>query len=177
MRKSVKAAVAGMSAAVSVALLFMSGFFYVFTYVAPMIVGMLICALKKTFSSSTALCVYLATSILSLILVPDKESALIYILFFGYYPLIKRPIEKIKHKIFSIILKFAVFNVSLLITELISVFVFNIPFFEDGVFSATMLALFTILMNIVFVLNDIMLSAFIKIYERKLEKVVLKLLK
>lgn len=177
MRKSVKAAVAGLSTAVSVAVLFSSGFFYVFTYIAPMVVGMLVCALKKTFSSSTSLCVYVSTSILSLILVPDKESALVFILFFGYYPIVKDFLEKIRPKFLSVILRFAVFNISLLITELISVYVFNIPFFEDGVFSASMLAVFTVLMNIVFVLNDIMLAAFLKVYENKIEKTIIKLLK
>lgn len=177
MRKSVKAAVAGLSTAVSVAVLFSSGFFYVFTYIAPMVVGMLVCALKKTFSASTSLCVYVSTSILSLILVPDKESALVFILFFGYYPIIKDSLEKIRPKFLSVILKFIVFNISLFLTELISVYVFNIPFFEDGVFSASMLAVFTILMNIVFVLNDIMLTAFLRIYERKFENLLKKFFK
>lgn len=177
MRKSVKAAVAGLSTAVCVAILFAAGFFYVLTYAAPMITGLLVYALNKTFSKSEAICVYVSTAVLSLILVPDKESALFFAIFFGYYPIIKDSVEKIKSKILAYIVKLIIFNISLFVVELVSVYVFNIPFFEDGVFSASLLISFTLLMNIAFLLYDTMLTFFLRVYEKKIEKMIKKLLK
>lgn len=96
MKQSVKAAVSGVAAALSVALMFCGSLFYVFTYVVPMVLGVLIIMIKKTFSGSCAWFVYIATSIISIFIVPDKETVLMYALFFGYYPIIKGNIDKIK---------------------------------------------------------------------------------
>lgn len=43
-----------------------------------------------------ALLMYGAVSILSALLLPDKSSAVFYILFFGHYPIIKYEIERIR---------------------------------------------------------------------------------
>ena len=83
MKTSVKAAVGGVSAALSVVLMFFGGIIYIFTYAVPMVLGVLMSVLKKTFTDSCALCVYAAVSVLSFIFVPEKEIVLMYVLFFG----------------------------------------------------------------------------------------------
>lgn len=62
MKKSVQAAVGGVCAALSVAVMLCSGIFYVFTYAVPMILGLVMMLLKRTFSSSCAWCVYIAVN-------------------------------------------------------------------------------------------------------------------
>lgn len=57
--------------------------------------------------------VYVAASVLGMILLPDKDAPLIYILFFGYYPVVKSLIERLKSKILQWVLKLLVFNASL----------------------------------------------------------------
>lgn len=177
MKKSIKAAVGGMCTALSVVLMFLGGVLYIFTYAVPMLLGILMTMLKKTFGNSTALSVYAATSILSFILVSEKECVLMYVLFFGYYPVLKPCLERVKPKAVSVLLKFLIFNIAVLVIEIISVYVFGIPFFEDGVFSKTILILFAVLMNITFFMYEFMLKYYLLVYERKLEKRILKLLK
>ncbi len=175
MKTSIKAAVGGVSAALSVVLMFLGGILYIFTYAVPMVLGILMSALKKSFSVSCAICVFVAVSVLSFILVPEKEIVLMYMLFFGWYPLIRDELNKIRPGFLSLPVKLILFNICIFVIELIAYYVFGIPFFEDGVFSVSMLVLFAVLMNITFILYDFMLSKFLILYERKLEKRILKI--
>lgn len=177
MKKSVMAAVGGLSSALSVAVMFCSSLLYVFSYVVPMVLGLLMMIVKKTFSASCAWCVYISASLLSLIIVPDKETVLMYVLFFGYYPIIKSGIDKIKFKLLGYLAKFLLFNVSVAAVELIAYFVFGIPFFEDGSFSAAMIIIFAVLMNVVFAMYEFLLNNFLVLYEKKIEKRIIKYFK
>lgn len=177
LKKSVIAAFCGMAAALSVALIFAGSLFYVFAYAIPMLLGILIFMINKTFGKSYAFYVYLAVSILSMLFVPDKETALMYALFFGYYPILKPFIEKIRLKPISFALKLFLFNISVFVIEIMSVKLFNIPFFDDGVFSKSMLIFFAAAMNVTFVMYEEFLKKFKIIYERKIEPKILKLLK
>lgn len=59
--------------------------------------------------SAGAMC-YTATSILSLILLPDKGNALLYLLFFGLYPLVKYAVERLRRLTLELVLKLLFFN-------------------------------------------------------------------
>ncbi len=175
MKNSEKAAVGGLCTALSVVLLFFTSVLYIFTYVVPMVLGVLMSTVKKTFSSACAWSVYIAVSVLSLFLVPEKESVLMYVLFFGYYPIIKSGIEKIRPAAFAFIVKLILFNITVAAAELAAYFIFGIPFFEDGSFSYVMLVLFAVLMNVVFVMYEFLLRNFMVLYEKKLEKRIKKI--
>lgn len=177
MQQSVKAAVSGVFVALSVALMFCGSLFYVFTYFIPIMLGILIVIMKKTFSNACAWFVYIGTGIISFILVPDKETVLMYVLFFGYYPIIKSGLDRIKFKTVKILIKFIIFNIAVCAVEVIAYFVFGIPFFEEGNFSVAMIVVFAVLMNIVFVLYDLLLKKFLFIYEKKIEKRILYIFK
>lgn len=59
-----------------------------------------------------ALC-YAAAGILGLLLLPDKGLALLYLIFFGLYPLIKSPLEGRKSRVLEWAGKLAFFNLAL----------------------------------------------------------------
>lgn len=59
--------------------------------------------------SSGVLC-YAGTGILAFLLLPDKGNALLYLLFFGLYPLVKYSIERIRRLPLELVLKLAFFN-------------------------------------------------------------------
>ena len=176
-KKSVRVAVCGLAAALSVTLMFFGGVVYVFAYTVPMLLGLISVMIKKSFGTGSAVFVYIAVSLLSLMLVPEKESVLMFVLFFGYYPIIRESFEKVKSKAIRFILKLLLFNVSLTVIELISVYIFGIPFFEDGVFSAGLLIGFAVVMNLVFIMYDFLLKTFLILYEKKIEKRIKKYLK
>ena len=173
-KKSLRVAMCGLAAALSVTLMFLGGVVYVFAYAVPMLLGLISVMIKKSFGTSSAVFVYIAVSVLSFILVPEKESVLMFVLFFGYYPIIRESFEKIKSKVIRLILKLILFNASLAAIELLCVFVFGIPFFEDGLFSWGLLIGFAAAMNFVFIMYDFLLKTFLILYEKKIEKRIKK---
>jgi len=56
---------------------------------------------------------FIVSSALGMLLIPDKTAAFLFILFFGFYPLIKCVIERINGLFPQWLLKFLVFNASL----------------------------------------------------------------
>ena len=102
LKKSVMAAFCGMAAALSVALMFAGSLFYVFAYAIPMLLGVVVFMINKTFGKGYAIYVFIAVSVLSMLFVPDKETVLMYALFFGYYPIIKPYIRASDFQSFSI---------------------------------------------------------------------------
>ncbi len=176
-RKSIRAAVCGIAAALNVTLMFFGGVVYIFAYTVPMLLGLISVMIKKTFGVGSAALVYAASSILSFILVPDKECVLMFVLFFGYYPIVKSYFDKIKIKPLRFLSKLLVFNTSIAVIELLCVYLFHIPFFEDGVFSYALLIGFAAAMNFTFIMYDYLLKIFLVLYEKKIEKRITKYLK
>ena len=177
MKYSVKIAVAGVFSSVYTVLMIVGGLIPASNYVVPLLLGIVTYCLLKTFGKKTALSVYAAVSLLSLFLVANKECALMFVMNFGYYPLIKNALDKVKPKAFQWLLKLLIFNLSVAAIELICVYVFNIPFFEGEKFSLLFLLAYALLMNVVFVMFDLFLSIFIKIYSLKMEGKIKKLFK
>ncbi len=174
MKKSVKTAMAGIISALSVVLLFLGGTIWILAYIMPMLTGMLSIILIKSLNKKTALIVYICVSILSIILLPDKECALTYIFFFGYYPIIKESISKIKNKFISIMLRFLIFNAAIISSQLICVYVFLIPF--DDFLGKWGIIILIFAANIVFALYEKLLDVVFLLYERKYSKRVNKFL-
>ena len=91
----------------------------------------------------SALTCYIAVSIISLLIMPDKECALTYVFFFGFYPIIRDFIEKIKPKPLSYSVKLVIYNAGIIISQLLCFYVFAIPF-EFSIVVLAIVFLFTI---------------------------------
>lgn len=176
MKNSIKTAMCGVITALSVALMFLGGIMFVFVYIMPMLTSVFMIMLKKTFSTSGAVITYISTSILSLMLVPEKECALMYVLFFGYYPIIYHLLERIKLTPLKWFAKLVVFNVSLLSVQLLLIYAFRIPFLSEGEGIAVII-IFAVLMNILFIIYDYTIKMLWILYERKLESRIKKYFK
>lgn len=171
-----KAAMCGMCTALSVLLLFLGGVLTIFAYICPMITGVIMIALVSTFGFSSAWITYFATSVLSFFLVPDKECMLMYVLFFGYYTIIRLFIEKIKLTPIKWIINLVIFNVALAAVNLLLFYAFGIPFdaAEDG---KALFIIFWIAMNILFLLYEKLLKLLTALYKKKIEKRIRKIMK
>jgi len=108
--------------------------------------------------------VFLATAILSLILLPNKSPATVYALFTGYYPIIKEVLEgRVKGRILQYTIKLAIFNVAFAAIAAVMLLLFRLPV-ESGI-----LVLTTFLLgNVTFVVYDIALTRLITVYIRVL---------
>ncbi len=127
-------------------------------YVIPIITGAIVFAINEIIGKKWALGVFFVTSLISFILLADKEAALNYTLFFGYYPLLKPLYEKLP-KVFSWGVKVLTFNVALVAIGLIVTFIFKLPFLDED-FGKLTIPLFAVLFNVVFVMYDIMFTVF-----------------
>ena len=88
-RKSWAMAYCGMAAALCVALMLLGAVVPVLMFIAPAVASLLI----------ATVCMECGMSLLSLLFVPDKEVALVFVFLLGYYPLVKPKLERIRPKL------------------------------------------------------------------------------
>lgn len=171
MRKvSYRVALGGIVSALCLLCMFLAGIMPLFYLILPMAAGMLLMIIAEEVSMGWAWLTYLAVDILSLLITADKESALVFIMLFGHYPMVRLMIEKLKFKPLKYILKGLIFNVCAVSFFLVTVFIFGIDQMmtdmeELGRFGG---AVFLILGNIVFWLYDFNLGAIYVLYLKQL---------
>ncbi len=106
---------------------------------------------------------YFATSLLSLIVVPDKLGIVPYVIFFGLYGIIKFYIERLDRLVLEYILKFLFFNAcaGIAVVTLSRLFEFKLP-------EAFPLWLLIIGAEVVFLIYDLVYTLFINYYKEKI---------
>ena len=109
-RKSWAMAYCGMAAALSVALMLLGAVVPVLMFVAPAAASLLIATVCMECGMKMALTAYGAVSLLSLLFVPDKEVALVFVFLLGYYPLVKPKFERIRPKLLRGVCKLLLCN-------------------------------------------------------------------
>ena len=174
---SVKIAFCSIVTAISVSLLLFGGTAVVFAYTMPVFTGIFMMMLKKTFGLSSAVISFVSTSLLSLLLVPDKECALMYIFFFGYYPIVKALLERIKLRPIELVAKFALFNAAFAAILLLGTFVFGIDAGQTGDFGKYTAIVLFLSGNIMFICYDYCLTKLVSLYIRKYRPRISKLLR
>ena len=115
------------------------------------------------YGGSAPWLIFSVTGVISVLLLPQKTPAVMYLLFFGYYPIIKEKIEK-HRRVVSWAIKEAVFNLALIVMLLIS----KLTFLADGVEPWIFYAAFALLAEIAFPIYDIALTRLITLYIVKL---------
>lgn len=176
MKKATRLAVCGIVTALSVMLLLLGGITFILAYTMPMLVGLFMIMLNCTFGKSSAWMTYAAASALSFMLVADKECMVMYVMFFGFYPIIQDSLNKIKIPPLRILAKILIFNITVFAAQLLLVYVFGIPFLEEGE-GKWLILLFAALMNVLFIFYDRIITVLRKLYETKLENKIKKYFK
>lgn len=175
MKNSKVIAYSGVATALSVVMLFLGSIFWVLGYTIPLVASLVMIILLDSISQKSALLTFVSTSIISFILLNDKECVLLYVLFFGYYPLIRDKINEIKPKFLSYLLKFVTFNAAMVLTQILCVYVFGIPF--DDMLGKWGIVVFALCLNLVFVVFDKLYTLLLRLYRIKLKKKVEKYIK
>ena len=174
---SFKVALGGVIAAVSLVLMIISGITISLEYAIPMITGALLMVLVVEFSKGFASVIYIAVSILSLLILGNKEPAVMYLMFFGYYPIIKSILEKHLKKISCWIVKYLVFNLSMVASYFVVTKIFMIPFDDMDSFGKFGLLLLLFAGNVIFPLYDVLLTRLVSIYIYKWQKHIKRVFK
>lgn len=87
-RLSFRVAFCGVLAALMIAVMLLGTMIPTTTYICPALAGVLLLPVVWEFGFRTGALLYLAVALLSLILSPNKEAALFFVLLFGWYPLL-----------------------------------------------------------------------------------------
>lgn len=167
---SYRVALGGIVSALCLTAMFFAGIMPALYLVLPMIAGVLMMIIAVEVSTGWAWLTYIAVGLLSLFITFDKEAALIFIMLFGHYPILKFYIDRIPVCFFRRIIKFLIFNVCILMYFFVTVYIFGLDqmleeFDEIGRYGAyIMLGL----CNIIFAMYDMNLNACHNIYKNKI---------
>lgn len=171
-------ALGGIITALSVVFMFMSSLIPFMTYVVPAFAGLLLIVTVREVELRWSFYIYIAVSFLSLLVIADKESAVMYSFFFGYYPFVKVLIdEKFSNRVLNKLIKFIVFNLGVVLGYLVIIKVFGIPIEEMDEFGKYTNIILLALGNIVFIFYDILVRNLAMIYDLKWHKRVAKIFK
>ncbi len=179
MKQSAKIALGGLIAAFSVLLMFMTGLFPFATFALPAAAGILLACLVIECGYKWAFTVYAAVSLLAFFMTPDREAAILFVFFFGHYPIEKGLIERIKLKPACWAIKMAVFNVCIVSGYLVLSYLFGLNEFiaEFAEYGQYGLLIFWAVGNVVFVIYDIAITQLITAYYSSLRPKISRLFK
>lgn len=123
---SYKVSLGGIVASLCLLMMFLTAVFPPLNMTLPLFAGMFISVVAIETSPSWALVTYAAVSILSFFITPDKQAPVFFALLFGYYPVLKDIIEKLKYIVLRFILKLTVFNIAIVLIYQLIVKLFGV---------------------------------------------------
>ncbi len=153
-QKSYRLAFCSIISALSGVTMILTGIIPIGTYALPAISGALLLPIIIEVGCKHAFYSYIVTSLLSIILAADKEAVILFILFLGYYPILKFALSKLKFKFLRLIIKFLIFNTTTILSYLIAVNILLIPQDTIVIEGIPLPYLMLIFSNIVFLMYD-----------------------
>ena len=169
MKRSVKIALCGVLSALSVAVMFATGFLPTATIALPGLAGCLLIPVVAELGLKWGFGAYAVCGVLSFLLVPDREAALVYILFLGYYPVLYGVLARIQNRALRWAVKLLLLNAAAGLEVAAAFFLLHLPA-ETGWLALA----FWLGVNAVFLLYDIAVRRLIDLYFAKLRPRLLK---
>lgn len=152
-------AFSGMASALCVAILYVGSIIDVLDYTVSALCGIIVTVMIVEFGRRVGIGIWIASSIIALLILPAKFSALLFVAFCGWYSVLKGFLELHFKKGVCWLLKLCTFNVVLIFIYFITLRIMLVPdvtpLISLGVFA---------LSNFVFVIYDILLTRIISIY-------------
>jgi len=152
MRTSAKAmATCSMMAALSVVLMALGAVLELGMYACPLFAGLCFIPIGQKYGRKYHISLYVVSSILCFLLIPNMEENLMFAGLFGWYPIVRPSLQKLP-KVFRWIAKLAIFNVVVIAIEWL-VMTILVP----EVMGDALLWVLLILGNITFLAYDFMI--------------------
>ena len=175
MKQTSKVTLGGITAALAVAIM-LTSYFPWLTYAIPALAGLCMMMPVIEIGCIWAFGSYIA-SVLPVFLFSEPEAKLLYIAFFGYYPIFKAVIDRGCNKALGWVLKFIVFNAAALLVYLVFVPLMGINMDDFGELGKYGLYAFWAAANVVFVLYDVAVSQTAAFYMMRLHPKIRRYLK
>lgn len=159
----------GVIVALSVIILFLTNLFPFVSLSLTSTAGALLVVLILRLNFQYALRAFLATGILAGILLPNKEVVLLYLVFFGAYPLIKAKAEQLPHRFLILACKVIYCNLSMVLLYLATMFLFSMTFLADLFLDFSYgIGILWVLLNLTFFLYDRVLTLLVDFYFKRI---------
>jgi hypothetical protein len=164
MSKNVKRiSLTAMLTALAVVLLYVSALLPTMRLALVVTAGLLTAVAILESGISAGIMLFAATSLLGLFVSPMRGTVLIYVLFFGYYPILKGLIEKTRRRAAEWTMKLLLFNAALTI----AVYAYRTGFLTGIQIPDLAVVLFYLAANAAFVVYDIGFSRLMIFYLTK----------
>lgn len=164
-------ALCGIIASLSVVIMLSTALIPVATYAAPALAGIILAVPVIEINKKWAFASFAVAAAVSAIIVPDKEAVAFFVLFFGYYPILKQAVEAhIKNKWLQLLIKILCFSAAAVATYFIAIYLLGISSEEFTVFGINLPIIFLLAGIIVFVIFDNALSGLIAGYVNRLRQ-------
>lgn len=170
MKQSSKCAIGGIVSALSLVLMISVAVVPFLTYALPAVAGVLTVFIVVEIDKKWAFGVFSAVAILAFLLVPDKEVAMMYIAFFGYYPIIKAILESKLPVVLDWIVKVLIFNLTMVAAYLVLIYLMGISVDEITEYGIIAVPMLLGAGTVAFIAYDIALTRIISLYLIKWRK-------
>lgn len=169
-------ALCGVFGALSIVIMLFGFMIPMATYACPAIAAFFLLPIAYEYKEKTAFTLYLAVSVLSLILIPEKEFVLMYVFVFGLYSAFKFKADRIKPKLLQFILKTAYSLVSTFLCYYILLVVFPNPVLTGELNDMTigLIAAFFAVFAVTFLMYDFAAGKMFILYYYKLRPKLIK---
>ncbi len=105
MKKTRVIAENGLLAALSIIVLLLGSLIDVLDMSSAAIAGFAVLAVRIRWGRNSAVALYALTSVLSILLLPNKVPALLYVFYGGLYPVLKAEFERVRSRVLEWVLK------------------------------------------------------------------------
>lgn len=174
MKQTGRIALGGLLAALALVCMALTAFSWG-TFLLPALAGIVLIPYVVEAGPRRAWLLYAAVGLLSLWISPSRSAQLFFIVFFGYYPILKCLLERLRRRWLEWTLKFAVFNLSFAGAFALLTFAFSLPVKTVSVGGISITWLLPALGNLACWLYDRALSDLVGQYMRRLHPQVARM--
>ncbi|MBQ8107413.1 MAG: hypothetical protein IJ129_01555 [Ruminococcus sp.] len=174
--KAFRVALGGICSAVCLLMMFMSGFLPMLNYTIPTFAGFLMVVMIIEADKTWAISTYAAVSLLCIFITPNYEASLLFILFMGYYPILKFHLDKNCGKPVALLVKFGVFNIAIMVYYKLFKAILTSEEMLDGLemFGKYAIVVLWAMAQVCFVLYDYALNVLTDVYINWFRKSILR---
>ncbi|MBR1750924.1 MAG: hypothetical protein IJ740_08600 [Ruminococcus sp.] len=169
-------ALGGIISALVLLMMFCSTMFPALDMAIPTFAGFLMVVIIIEAGTKWAVTAYFSCAALSILMTPDYEAVLLFILFMGYYPILYVYIQKLKPILLRFAVKLLIFNTAVAVYTMFFKFIFTSVDLLEGMesFGSMAAPALWIFVNIFFLVYDNLLGMLIRIYSEWFRKKILR---
>lgn len=170
-KQTVRTALGGICVSLMLALLFLLSIFSSLSIASPAVASVVMLLAVLELGNGWAFGVYFAASFLAILVVPNKEAAVLFAAFFGYYPILKAMLEKKIHRRFlEWIIKILLFSIVMTVSYYLMIRFMHVEFEEIEKYGKIAVPILLACGAVAFVCYDFCLTLFVGEYLRRWQK-------